>query len=184
MRIVGGEKRGFQLKGPYVERVRPAMDKVKDSLFSMLYPLETEELEILDVFAGTGSIGLEALSRGCKHATFVEANKIMAKNIKDNIELLDYSEKADVLNKDFRIALRILYKNEEKFDIIFSDPPYNLGLVNEFFKILKKYNVLKEKGLLIMEIDKSELPKKILDFKIVKERSYGRTNILIFQQTV
>jgi 16S rRNA (guanine(966)-N(2))-methyltransferase RsmD len=184
MRIVGGEKKGFRLKGPYVKKVRPAMDKVKDSLFSMLYPLKTEELEILDVFAGTGSVGLEALSRGYKYAIFIEANKIMAKNIKDNLELLGYSKKANILNKDFRVALRMLYKAKKRFDIIFSDPPYNLGLVNEFFEMLKKYNVLKEDGLLIMEIDNNELPKELSNFKILKERSYGRTNIVIFQQTV
>jgi 16S rRNA (guanine(966)-N(2))-methyltransferase RsmD len=184
MRIVGGEKKGFRLKGPYIEKVRPAMDKVKDSLFSMLYPLEMSELEVLDVFAGTGSIGLESLSRGCKYALFIEANRIMAKNIKDNIEFLNYTSKAKVFSKDFRIALRMLHKNKEKFDIIFSDPPYNLGLVNEFLKTLEKYNVLKENGLLIMEIDKNELPNIPPNLKIMKERSYGRTNILIFQQTV
>ena len=185
MRIVSGKNKGLKLKGPYLKKVRPAMDKIKDSIFSLLLPLEMDGLRILDVFAGTGSVGLEAISRGGKSCHFVETNKLMAKNIYDNIKLVKCDQNCKVINKDFRIALKILDKKEEKFDIIFSDPPYNLGLVDEFLKLLINFNILNKNGIVVMEIDRNEVP-KYLDkkFEIVKQKEYGRTNIMILKHAL
>ena len=184
MRIVSGDKKGIRLKGPYSKRVRPVMDKVKDSIFSMLYPLELHSLKIVDIFAGTGSVGLEALSRGGKECLFVESDKQMVKNILDNIKLTGYESKTRILNKDFRIALKSLKKKKEYFDLVFSDPPYNLGLVEEFLNNLYNFDILSENGLLVMEIDKNEIPEdpKKYSLRVVKQKSYGRTNILIFKK--
>jgi 16S rRNA (guanine966-N2)-methyltransferase len=181
MRIVSGEKKGIKLKGPYSKKVRPAMDKVKDSIFSLLFPLEMDNLEVLDVFAGTGSVGFEALSRGGKSCTFIESSRLMAKNIKDNAILLGYEKKVNIINKDFRIALKVLKNNNKEFDIIFSDPPYNLGLVDEFLRALDKFNILRKDGILVMEIDRNELQKENYGLSILKNRKYGRTNIVIFK---
>ncbi len=183
MRIVSGEKKGIILKGPYVKNVRPAMDKIKDSIFSLVTLSQTQGSMVLDVFAGTGSVGLEALSRGASKCFFIEANRLMSKNIKDNINILAYEEKSVVINRDFRIAIRTLFNNHKKFDMIFSDPPYNLGLVEEFLTTIEKYDILNVNGMLVMEIDRKELPKKPpKNLSVFKHKEYGRTNILIFKK--
>ena len=129
MRVIAGKYRSIKLNSVEGMNTRPTTDKIKENLFNMI---DCYDSNVLDLFGGTGGLGIEALSRGAKHATFIDGSNNAIKVIKSNIEkcridATDYS----LYRNDFKRALKIFGKKEEKFDIIFLDPPYDKGLIDE-----------------------------------------------------
>src|SRR6056297_149625 len=121
MRIIAGIAKGRKIYSGNIEGTRPTLDRVKESLFNIIgYPLNG--YNILDLFAGTGNLGLEALSRGASFVTFVDNNRECYRVIKRNVELLNFNARSEILNKD---SLKFLEDTSKKFDIIFMDPPYD-----------------------------------------------------------
>lgn len=150
MRVISGSARGLKLKSPEGLNTRPTADRIKESLFNIIAPY-LYDCSFLDLFSGSGSIGIESLSRGAKNATFVDFDKNSIDIIKHNISMAKLNEKSTIYNLDVLNALNILANNKKKFDIIFLDPPYDKGLLLPALKKIEQYNLLKDDGFIICE---------------------------------
>ena len=149
MRIIAGTARSLPLKTIDGVDTRPTTDRIKETLFNMLQQ-EVPSAYFLDLFAGSGQIGLEALSRGAKFAVFVENNKKAAACIEDNIRFTKFSEQSKLISSDVMTALRSL-EGKYQFDIIFMDPPYNQELEKQVLTFLKDSSLVHEDTLIIAE---------------------------------
>ena len=149
MRIIGGEARGRQIRLPRGCRIRPTADRVKESLFAILYRLEGSAF--VDVFAGSGNVGLEALSRGARSAVFVEKDPRLTDAIRSNLRLLGFENRAEVINADVQRGIGGLIKRAERFDILFADPPYDEGFVPELMKWLEGGDLLATNGIVVLQ---------------------------------
>lgn len=181
MRVISGKARGKKLLSQQGLNTRPTLDRVKESLFNILQP-RIENAKILDLFAGSGALGIEALSRGAEFAVFCDDNDSAYKIIKKNIEGARVTEQADVLNEDYAIVLKQLQNKKSEFDIIFLDPPYRTDFALNSLKIILEYKLLANEGIVIIETDDKNLKEKILNIdgiEIFDERKYGKV-ILIF----
>ena len=123
IKISNGTKKGFRLKVPNNDLVRPKTSKTRKMIFDILQSVEG--MEILDIFAGSGSLGIEALSMGATFATFMDRSTASINCIKDNLSKCDFADKSLIINKDFSTGTRMLIKNKKKYDLIFIDPPYS-----------------------------------------------------------
>lgn len=177
MRIIAGEARGRKLKSIKGTTTRPTIDRVKESLFNILGPY-ISGMNGLDLFAGFGTLGLEAISRGANSFLFVEKDIRNVSVIKKNIELCGFKDKGQVIKDD---VFNFLVKTRDKFDIILMDPPYNKGLVERTISEIISAGLLSEMGMIVAEYFAKE---NIADYEqllIVKQRIYGDTGITIFQ---
>ncbi|MGD9901053.1 MAG: 16S rRNA (guanine(966)-N(2))-methyltransferase RsmD [Spirochaetales bacterium] len=171
MRIIAGKHRGANLLELKYEGTRPTADRVREALFSKLQN-EMIESTVLDLFAGTGALGFEALSRGAKLAYLVDKSKDAYNLILKNNEKL--KENAVILNLDFKNALKKIADEKLKFDIIFIDPPYASSLGEESIKIIADNNLLKENGTIVFEHNKDKIGFTLPEgFKIYDEKKYG-----------
>jgi 16S rRNA (guanine(966)-N(2))-methyltransferase RsmD/pantetheine-phosphate adenylyltransferase len=173
VRIVGGKHRSRVLKQFDGLAVRPTSDKVRESLFNILRDI-VPSAKVLDLFAGTGAVGLESLSRGAKSVTFTDNSAESLKIVKDNLSAL--KESAEVIKTD---AIAYLERTTDKFDFIFIDPPYNSGLGVRALEIIAKRGLLTEDGVAVYEDDATIGKVKGL-FKY-DERKYGRANLAFFK---
>ncbi len=148
MRIISGKYKRKQLKGFNIVGTRPTMDRVKESMFAMIQNQITNSI-CLDLFAGSGALGIEAISMGAKECYFVDNNKEAIKVINDNLKGI--KEKTFVLNKDYKTALKYFKTKQITFDLIILDPPYQTQDILSIIKQIDKYNLLKEDGLIIVE---------------------------------
>lgn len=179
MRVISGKSRGMKLESVPGMGTRPTTDRVKESLFSMIQPL-LDEARFLDLFAGNGGIGIEALSRNAECAVFVEANFRCTKTIKANLEKTRLC--GEVYTNDVFRAISILSRKGREFDIIFLDPPYNQGLTYKTLLALSEHNILRTNGLVIAEYGrKEEIPDQLSNFRQVRKESYGDTVISFFK---
>ena len=185
-RVVTGRFRGAILQAPEGDKTRPTTDKVKEALFSIIQS-DVPDSEFLDLFAGSGQIGIEALSRGARHVTLVERSGQAAAIISRNISKikLDGSDEIRVHKKSVAQALELMGQAGEKFDIIFMDPPYRdvPQSLEEVTKLISDYKMLADGGMLIAEHDKDcEIPEEINGLKRVRSCSYGITVITFFKE--
>jgi len=149
IRVISGIYKGKRLKKVPSLKVRPMPDKLKESLFSIIQN-DVKGADVLDGFAGTGSVGIEALSRGAEKVVFVEELYMAAKTIKHNLARCEAEAKARIIRREFNRAVIQLSKEGSAFDIIFLDPPYKLLEERNPLKVIKKRAVLKEKGTIIL----------------------------------
>jgi 16S rRNA (guanine(966)-N(2))-methyltransferase RsmD len=178
MRIISGKNRGRILKTLTGMNTRPTADRVKESLFSILFK-NVEDAYVLDLFAGSGALGLECISRGAKQCVFVDSSKEAINIIKKNIELCNAMDKSEIRNTDFMAAIDKSIINKEKFDLVFVDPPYSKNIVDNVLLIIEQ--VLSTNGIIIAETDeKDELPDAIHNLVRYDTRKYGRTVISFF----
>ena len=182
MRIISGLKRGLKLKSLEGSDTRPTLDNVKEAIFSMLFDKVTDAF-VLDLFAGSGALGLEALSRGAGKSVFVDANPKACSVIKANIESAKMEGASLVVRSDAAEYLKKAKAENEKFDLIFLDPPYSKGLVEEALSLIEEYGILKENGLIICEFDSTEKP-DIKSFNLVKDKKYGRVCVNILEASI
>ncbi len=156
MRVIAGKARRLLLVTPDGLVTRPTSDKIKETLFNMLAPRIYTDTYFLDLFSGSGGIGIEALSRGAEHAVFVERSKPAINCIKKNLETTHLTEQADVYATDVISALRQM-EGRYKFDIIFMDPPYDQDIEKEVLYYLANSSLINEDTLIIVEAsDKTE----------------------------
>ena len=179
MRIIGGEARGRTLHFPSGSKERPTSDFLRENLFNLLGSLQNKSF--LDLFAGSGSVGLEAISRGAQGVFFVEKNKHLVEVIKKNIQTCCLDKNCRIIAGDIEFGLRDLFRKKYEFDIIFADPPYNHDLVEETLKFLSKYHVLKEDGIIVIQHSIKEKFSEPADDNIYQtdQRKYG-DNALTF----
>lgn len=178
MRIISGKARGTKLYTLEGENTRPTLDRVKESIFNIIQG-KIEGAKILDLFSGSGAIGLEFLSRGAKSAVLCDKSKEAMNIIKKNIEKTHMEKSAQVINTDFENCLEKL-KNEQ-FDIIYLDPPYATDYILKSLEKILQLNIAKEESQIIIETDDVErIEKEIknLDVEIVDKRKYGRATII------
>lgn len=149
MRIITGRARGTQLKAPQGETTRPTSERAKEAVFSMLQ-FELNGKEILDLFAGSGQMGLEALSRGAKHAVFCDTSKNALEVIRANSLKTKLALQCEIFSQDYVSLLRS-FKNKRKFDIVFLDPPYALGALPNALRMLHENGLLSPDAKLICE---------------------------------
>ncbi len=175
MRIVGGRARGRILRLPKGCRIRPTADRTKESLFDILQPLDGACF--LDLFAGCGNVGLEALSRGAGFAGFVESRKRLADAIRENLRLLEYEARAEVVLADAGAGVRHFIRKGQRFDILFADPPYDEGFVHRVVEWLKGGELLTETGVAVLQHSVRETPEGALGERVAlaDQRRYGDT---------
>jgi 16S rRNA (guanine966-N2)-methyltransferase len=179
MRIIGGDVRGRTLHFPSGSKERPTSDFLRETLFNLLGSLQDKTF--LDLFAGSGSVGLEAASRGAQHVFFVEKNKHLAEVIKKNIQTCCLDKNCRIIAGDIESGLRDIFRKKCKFDIIFADPPYNRNLVEATLKYLSKHQVLRKDGVIVIQHSIKEKFCKPEDDNIyqIDQRKYG-DNALTF----
>ncbi len=181
MRVIAGEKRHLLLKTLNDLSIRPTTDKIKETLFNMIQ-FDVQGVNFLDLFAGTGAIGIEALSRGAKMATFVDNNDKSIKVIKENLEHTGLSEKANVIKSDASLSLENLSRKNEVYDIVFMDPPYDKDLYRPVFEKLSKSNIINNDSIIILEVALKDDAVGIEDlgFKISKIKKYKSNKHIFF----
>lgn len=183
MRVISGEKKGHRLKAPKGNDTRPTEDKIKESLFNIIRPIKNDAV-VLDLFAGSGSIGIEFLSRGASKAYFVDLSSKSIAIIKENLDHTKLEDRSVVLKKDASRALNIFRDDNIKFDYVYLDPPYiNVDLLKKTLKQLASYNLIAENGLLIIEHKKElELEDVLFDTFIKYDfRNYGSKSISFYK---
>jgi len=174
MRVISGTAGRRKLVSPTGMDVRPTTDRIKETLFNILAPYIYES-EFLDLFAGSGGIGIEALSRGAETAVFVDNNNMAVNCVRKNLEITGLEKKAEVLRMDAQAAVSRLYSQRKTFDIIFLDPPYRQELEKNILLSLEKYKLLKDDGMIIVEASSDTEFGYLEDscFKITREKKYG-----------
>jgi len=182
MRVIGGNAKGQRLTSLPGANTRPTLDRVKESMFNMIQ-MHLYNAVVLDLFAGSGALGIESLSRGAKECCFVDEHRDSMKVIKENVTKTKLSGKGTTLQMDFSRALESLQREGKSFDLIFLDPPYGKGLVAEALEIIKKEKLLAPEGLIIIEQDKKESLEIAEDHYLLwKEKKYGNTMVRILKQ--
>ena len=172
MRIISGKYRGKKIIGYDIEGTRPTMDRVKESLYGIIQgyiPGST----VLDLFAGSGSLGLEAISNGAQKLILVDNNKKVTDTIKDNIKSFD--DDIEVFTLDYK---KFLKETNEKFDVIFLDPPYRAGLINKALRIIEERELLNGDGIVVCEFENIKIETNL---KLIREKKYGSKTINIYR---
>ena len=174
---IGGIAKGKRLKTRKVKHLRPATDYVKEALFNILTPQVSGSL-FLDLFAGSGSIGIEALSRGAAKACFVERDPLNAELIRGNLAITGFKNKAKVYSCDIYKALYLISRNKDQFHLIFVDPPFRQGFIEPTLKRIWEFDLLVSGGLIITRSAKKEVI-KVPKNPLRKER-YGDSVLMFF----
>lgn len=172
MRVVAGKYKGFNLKPPKEKSSRPTDNKVKEAIFDMLYPLKNNCVA-LDLFAGTGQMGIEFLSRGANLVYFNERNFSTYNILNENLNKID-SYDVKVSKLDFKKALSEYKENNIRFDYMFLDPPYTGESLTQAIELVVKYDLLNEEGIIVTESDRDLDFSYIESLERIKEKSYGR----------
>ena len=180
MKIISGKYKGRNLQGFDIEGTRPTMDRVKESLFATIQSYIPNSI-VLDLFSGSGNLGIEALSEGASFSYLVDSNFKAIKVMKKNIETINI-ENVEVINLDYKKALEHFLNNNIKFDLIFLDPPYKTNYIEESIKLIDKYNLLKEDGLIICESDSIDKIVYTESFRASKDKKYGDKYIVILEK--
>lgn len=180
MRVISGSAGGHRLKTLKSNITRPTADRVKESLFNIIADI-IYEADVLDLFAGSGALGIEALSRGAGSSVFVDNNPDAVQVVKQNLEHTRLVNKAVVMVKNVFSALSIMSNQNKRFDIVFMDPPYNKGLIGPVLADMDKYRLLKEKGIVAVERSiKDEIIYKTGEIALYREQKYGDTVLAFY----
>lgn len=166
------------------DKTRPTTDRVKESMFNIIAPF-VEDAVVLDLFSGTGSLAIEALSRGAQKAVLVDKDSDSIGVINRNIQASRFTDRTTILKLDYSEAIRKLSVEKNKFDIVFLDPPYSKLLVNSALLLLNKYDLLVEDGLIVAEkyID-DVVPETEGNFKLVRKQKYGITELCFYRNFI
>lgn len=180
MRIISGTMRGTKLYTLEGDNTRPTLDRVKEALFSKIN-FEIQDATVLDLFAGSGALGLESLSRGAEKVFLCDNSRDAIKIINQNIEKTKTKDKVSLLNMDYKKALEELKRLDTKLNVVFLDPPYKTDFAEDAAKFIVENELLKEDGFIVLETDDKDkvlnnLDTNILDIKEIKK--YGRVYLL------
>ena len=179
MRVISGKYKGISIDGFNIDGTRPTMDRVKESMFAMIQN-KLKNSVCLDLFAGSGSLGIEALSNGAKYCYFVDNNIEVINILKNNLNKIK-DKNYSVINKHYKQALKKFKEENIKFDLIILDPPYKLNLINDILIFINENNLLNKDGIIICEF---ELEKVFTtDFNLIKEKKYGSKLVNIYSKT-
>ena len=178
MRVISGLKRGTNLFSPVTDKTRPTTDRVRENIFNLIR-FYLPDSNILDLFAGSGAMGIEALSQGGKKCVFVDSDKEAYNIINKNITKTRFEDKAEVYKMPFD---NYLNNSKEKFDVIFLDPPYHKGLVFEAINLIIKNNLCNDNCIVVIESDSSEEIVIPEGFELLREKVYGRVKVTVIRE--
>lgn len=182
MRIIAGKARGHKLIPPATMETRPTLDRVKEAMFSSIQ-LYIPDAVVVDVFAGTGSLGLEAASRGAKEVYLFDKSDTTFPLLKENVKNLKFEDFCFPMNIDAYVGLKNLAAKGKQFDIIFIDPPYCREMIPEAMKIVDENNLLKEDGIIVTKIDSiEEIYEGYNNIKLSKSKKYGNTTVCYYKR--
>jgi 16S rRNA (guanine966-N2)-methyltransferase len=183
MRVTGGRLKGRELFGPKSAEIRPMRDQVRTALYNILGDVIEGSL-FLDLFAGTGSVGIEALSRGARHAVFVDSSARAVQIIHKNLQQLDLTKQASVYREDVFQALESLSQRGQRFDLVFVGPPYGLGLADGTLAKIAELSVLNPDAMVVTEIFKKEMMQDHYGaLGLFDERLYGDNRMKFYRKT-
>lgn len=181
MKVISGTLKGRTIEGYNIEGTRPTMDRVKESLFGMIQN-NIKNSTVLDLFAGSGNLGIEAISNGAKICYFIDNNHEVIKTLKKNITLLNIESKSKIILSDWKKSLNNFSNQNLSFDLIFIDPPYDYDVYEKILHKVSTLNLLNDYGLIILEHRNLKLPSTYLNLTIYKERNYGNKSITIYKK--
>lgn len=175
MRVIAGNRKGQSIKAVPGETTRPTTDKIKEALFQMIGPFFKEGV-VLDLFAGSGSLGIEALSRGMDQAIFVDKDGKAVQTIKNNLKAVKLIDQAEVYRTDAKRALNALSKRELQFDLILLDPPYKKINYSKIINELRERRLIQKNGIIYCEHSpEDEVPEETTYLSILKQVTYSNT---------
>ena len=178
IRIIAGLHRGRKLPVLMSEGLRPTTDRVKETVFNWLMPF-IQDSNCLDCFAGSGGLGFEALSRGASHVSLIELNKAAARQLKENQQLLK-TDNISIINSD---AISFIKSNTQKFDVVFLDPPFRKGFIEQTTQLLNE-NSLADNALIYIEMESEHNDQQLpLNWKLLKEKVAGQVIYRLYQKT-
>ncbi|TVX94028.1 16S rRNA (guanine(966)-N(2))-methyltransferase RsmD [Paenibacillus agilis] len=182
MRVISGTARGRSLKAVPGMNTRPTTDKVKEALFSMIGPY-FDGGTVLDLFAGTGGLGIEALSRGIDHAVFIDMDPKAIETIKHNVNAARVAEKAEIFRNDAKRALKAMAKRDMKFDLVFMDPPYRMTDADEMLTTMLEQEMLSEHAIIVIEHDSNHTyPEHIGSMTCFRNAKYGEIALSLYKK--
>ena len=185
MRIIGGRMRGTKLATlEGFETTRPTLDRVKESLFNII-SFKLIDSIVLDLFSGSGALGIEAISRGAEKAYLCDESRKAINIIKQNVQKTKCDKEVEIINKRNSDALEYFKKMNKKFDIVFLDPPYKTNFAEESAEFIIKNDLLKEDGIIIIETDNQSKVEEGLDvenLEIYDIRKYGRVSLIFLKR--
>ncbi len=176
MRIISGCRRGHKLHEFTGSDVRPTTDRVKEAIFNLIQ-FDVFDAVVLDMFAGSGALSFESISRGAKRAVLIDSDRNSVAIIRKNIAELNFEDMCEVKEQscfDFAKTCK------NKFDIIFLDPPYNRGYIEPALESISEHDLLKEDGIIVLESDNTDFKNQYDGLQILKQKKYGRTYITIY----
>lgn len=179
MRVITGTARGRRLKELKGQDTRPTTDQVKEGMFNIIQ-FDIEGRRVLDLFAGTGQLGIEALSRGAKSAVFVDQRTDAVKLIRENVALCGFEDRARVVSGE---AVAFLSSLREKFDLIFLDPPYDTELLEKTVAHIARFDILSPHGIIVAESRfNKQLPALSAPYGIYREYRYGKIKLTVYHR--
>ena len=179
MRVITGSARGRKLNELKGRDTRPTTDRVKEGMFNIIQ-FDIEGRRVLDLFAGTGQLGIECLSRGALRATFVDARLDAVRLIRENLALTGLADRAEVLTADYA---SVLSAAGEKYDLIFLDPPYETKLLERSLELISQFDILREHGILVCESPmEKNLPELSSPYAKHREYRYGKIKVTIYRR--
>ncbi len=178
MRIISGNRRGHKLVGFEGDNIRPTTDRVKESIFNLIIDFVADS-RVLDLFAGSGSLGFEAMSRGAKSVVLIDKDKRSVDVIKKNAQMLSFGEGVRILNMSYQDFFE---NSSDCFDLIFLDPPYNKGFIEPVLTDIVENNRLAEGGIIVLESDDTDMHSEFDGLTVLKQRKYGRSYITVYQR--
>ena len=176
MRVISGKYKGKRLEGFNILGTRPTMDRVKESMFAMIQN-RIKESVCLDLFAGSGSLGIEALSNGAKECFFVENSDEIYNFLDKNLKGIQNSH---LLKEDYKDALNYFVKKNIKFDLVLLDPPYKLCLINDILNFIYDNNLLNDDGVIVCEFEEEVVSTN--KFRMIKSKKYGLKTVSIYEK--
>lgn len=184
MRIISGTARGTKLFTLEGLDTRPTLDRVKEPLFNIIN-FDLEDAVVLDLFAGSGALGLEAISRGAKKVFLCEKNRNAANIVEKNIEKTKFQDQAVLVRNDFEKAISFIEQLNEKIDVVFIDPPYKTDLIKKSLEKILDSDILNDDFIIIAETDEPERILKdinILNINVFDTRKYGRVSLIFLNR--
>ena len=183
MRVIAGSARGMRLKSKPGLQVRPTSDRVKEALFSII-SLSIPGASFLDLYAGYGGVGIEALSRGARRAAFVEKSDVACRILRENLERANFLLASQVIQASIEVALiRLSQRGNGAFDHVFLDPPYEVPSLERILDAVVSSGVVGERTLCTLQFDRGhQTPDRVLGFTKFDERAYGRTGLAFYRR--
>ena len=180
MKVISGILKGRNIEGYNIDGTRPTMDRVKESLFATIQNNLKDSI-VLDLFAGSGNLGIEAISNGAKLCYFIDNNKEVIKVLNKNISNLNIKSNSKVILSDWKKSLNEFANQNLKFDLIFVDPPYDYNVYEKILDKVSNLNLLNENGLIILEHSNLKFKEKYNNLTLYKEKKYGNKSVNIYK---